>query len=92
MKAQGERMAELCVPILVDWNDIKDHLAKSDIVEVVRCKDCKYSVFEQWVDALDIYTCNRTSLTRACGDCSPTDFCSWGERKSEVETCQQETK
>lgn len=52
--------------------------------EVVRCKDCKYSVFEQWVNALEIYTCNRTSLTRACGDCSPTDFCSWGE-KDEVE-------
>lgn len=52
---------------------------------IVRCKDCKYSVFEQWVDGLDIYTCGRTSLTMACGDCNPTDFCSWGERKSEVE-------
>lgn len=56
-----------------------------EYVKVVRCKDCKYSVYEQWVDALDIYTCNRTSLTRVCGDCSPTDFCSWGERKDEVE-------
>lgn len=33
--------AKLTVPILVDWDDIKDHMAKSDIMEVVRCKDCK---------------------------------------------------
>lgn len=35
-------MAQMHVPILVDWDDIKDHMAKSDIVEVVRCKDCKH--------------------------------------------------
>jgi len=35
-------MAQLHVPILVDWDDIKNHMAKSDIVEVVRCKDCKH--------------------------------------------------
>ena len=34
--------AKLTVQILVDWNDIKDHMAKSDIVEVVRCRDCKW--------------------------------------------------
>ena len=37
-------MAELHVPILVDWDGIKDHLAKSDIVEVIRCRDCKYAL------------------------------------------------
>lgn len=35
-------MAQMHIPILVDWDDIKDHMAKSDIVEVVRCKDCKH--------------------------------------------------
>ena len=35
-------MAQMHIPILVDWDDIKDHMAKSDIVEVVRCEDCKY--------------------------------------------------
>ena len=35
-------MAQMHVPILVDWDDIKDHMAKSDIVEVVRCKDCEH--------------------------------------------------
>ena len=40
-------MAKLTVPILVNWNDIKDHMAKSDIVEVVRCKYCKHKEREQ---------------------------------------------
>lgn len=35
-------MAQMHIPILIDWDDIKDHMAKSDIVEVVRCKDCKH--------------------------------------------------
>ena len=35
-------MAQIHVPILVNWDDIKDYMAKSDIVEVVRCKDCKF--------------------------------------------------
>lgn len=35
-------IAKLAVPVWVDWNDIKDHMAKLDIVEVVRCKDCVY--------------------------------------------------
>lgn len=35
-------MAQLHVPILVNWNDIKNHMEKHDIVEVVRCKECKH--------------------------------------------------
>ena len=34
--------AKLTVPILVDWNDIEAYMAQHDIVEVVRCKDCKW--------------------------------------------------
>ena len=63
-------MAELRVPILVDWKDIKDHMAKSDIVEVVRCHDCKW-----WRDT--DHTCGEW------GGASPRiadDFCSRGER------------
>lgn len=51
------------------------------IKDLVQCKDCKYSVYEQWVDALDIYTCYRTSSAMANEHCRATDFCSWGERK-----------
>ena len=37
-------MAKLHVPILVDWDDIKDLMAIYDIVEVVRCQHCTYAV------------------------------------------------
>lgn len=39
-------MAQLHVPILVDWDDIKDYMARSDVVEVVRCKDCKHKYLD----------------------------------------------
>lgn len=68
-------MAQLHVPILVDWDDIKDHMAKSDIVEVVRCKDCEfYTEEERW--------CRRLGL---CGAFDPNGYCSHAER-SEDET------
>lgn len=31
------------IPILVEWELIKDYMALHDIVPVIRCKDCKYS-------------------------------------------------
>ena len=34
-------MAKNSIQILVDWESIKDYMAKSDIVEIVRCKHCK---------------------------------------------------
>lgn len=35
-------MAELTVPIVVDWEKIKSYLDQHDFVEVVRCKDCRH--------------------------------------------------
>ena len=32
---------KLTVPILLEWNDIKAYMEQHDIVEIVRCKDCK---------------------------------------------------
>ncbi len=34
-------MARISIPIVVDWEEIKNYLAQNDVVEVVRCKDCK---------------------------------------------------
>ena len=49
----------------------------ADVVEVVRCKDCKWCLVENW-DGEILYGCD-------CGagmnDISPDDFCSYGERK-----------
>lgn len=33
---------KLTVPIILEWKDIEAYMAQHDIVEVVRCKDCKY--------------------------------------------------
>jgi len=34
--------AKLKVPILLEWKDIEAYMGQYDIVEVVRCKDCKH--------------------------------------------------
>ena len=41
---KGETMAttNLTVPIILNWKDIEAYMAQNDIVEVVRCKDCKH--------------------------------------------------
>ena len=64
-------MAQMHIPILVDWDDIKDHMAKSDIVEVVRCKDCKH-LFED----------NKCPL-RTWWTHTEDDFCSYAERRAD---------
>ena len=54
-----------------------------DVVEVVRCADCKYLQCNMRQDGslpkgVDEYECRHW-----CGSCDPTDFCSHGERKEE---------
>lgn len=51
----------------------------SDIVEVVRCKDCKFSKKGNVVLGVSDYECLKTGIT--CLDAD--DFCSYGERKKE---------
>lgn len=49
-------------------------LPAADVVEVVRCKDCKHLMFS------DCYgECSKAYL----GIVSPWDFCSYGERKEQ---------
>ena len=50
----------------------EDAVRDSDVVEVVRCKDCKYWQHEEDVD----FVC-----TRHYGYRTSMDFCSYGERK-----------
>lgn len=49
----------------------------ADVVEVVRCKDCKYNAFKQPNDTIH---CHRDFV---CVFRKPTDFCSYGERKEQ---------
>ena len=48
-------------------------LPNADAVEVVRCKDCKYSSF--------IKSCSKYECSKGCGALKfSNDFCSYGER------------
>lgn len=42
--------AKLKVPILLEWKDIEAYMGQYDIVEVVRCKDCKHNPSETWFE------------------------------------------
>lgn len=61
--------ANLTVPIIIDWKAIEEYLAQHDIVEVVRCKDCKHR---------DGSACDYSAVwVRKNG------FCQWGERRED---------
>ena len=72
-------MAKMSIPILVDWESIKDHMAKSDIVEVIRCKNCKYFTKDTIAGVTIPGTeyCIFTMNNRIEGN----DFCSRAKRK-----------
>jgi hypothetical protein len=50
-----------------------------DVVEVVRCKDCANC---RYVDAADIYRCDRRGYYSE--EVKPSDYCSRGERKEQT--------
>ena len=51
-------------------------VGKPDLVEVVRCKDCKHWIY--WADQ------KRCSCIKHHIQSNSYDFCSYGERKKEV--------
>lgn len=65
-------MAKLTIPIVVDWDGIKDRIKNSDLVEVVRCKDCKHYRDSFPYDTCDVFDAKATDAE---------DYCSYGERK-----------
>lgn len=73
-------MAELKVPILVDWDSIKDRLAEGNIVEVVRCEKCIY-----WGEKA--YPSTLSSVLHPCRwwpiSTTPLDYCGHGKRRAE---------
>ena len=50
---------------------------KADVVEVVRCKDCRWYLTANW-DGTILYGCD---CTEGLKDVEPNGFCSYGERK-----------
>lgn len=49
----------------------------ADVVEVVRCKDCRYSREQDKVFGITDYKCSKHNVSCL----SPYDFCSYGERR-----------
>lgn len=66
--------SKLKVPILLEWEDIKAYMELYDIVEVVRCKDCRH--WEQDVIFVEGWCrCRRQG--------NPEWFCADGERRED---------
>lgn len=54
---------------------IAKHLSKNDVVQVVKCKNCKHYIAGFCTRDIN----GRTNMFRMCED----DFCSYGERKAD---------
>lgn len=52
----------------------------ADVVEVVRCKDCKYAYINSFSAASGIVLCSSGAKVM-----QQDDFCSYGERKDEAD-------
>lgn len=64
-------------------NRLVRNITAADVVEVVRCKDCKY--VKMLVDIIGephLFCCNGRSINRMKVEFD--DYCSCGERKEEV--------
>lgn len=62
---------------------IADHLLANGVIEVVRCKDCKY--YKDWADGS--ITCSLWTVDWDVAT-EPNAFCSYGERGEGNETIQ----
>ena len=52
----------------------------ADVVEVVRCRDCKWCDVENWGGEI-LYGCD---CSAGLNDVEPDGFCSYGERKNDT--------
>lgn len=59
---------------LVSLKEVLDDTPTADVVEVVRCKDCRMA--EEYLMVDGWYYCNNNELSH-----KPNHFCSYGERK-----------
>ena len=68
-----------CAMVTIQTMDaLFDILNSSDVVEVVRCKDCKYGEVDD-ADFPDQYFCNQNG----CDWNEGNHFCSYGEREEQ---------
>lgn len=66
-------------------NEVKHHVPSADVVEVVRCKDCK-----RWRSECQLLDVVHDCLVAPCDfnsrDSFENDYCSYGERKDGEKT------
>ena len=62
-----------------------DEVEDADVVEVVRCKDCKYYETDIW-DGEILCGCGNSS---GLNDDKPDGYCCYGERRKENVFCQE---
>lgn len=73
---------------LVSLSAVRSAIAQTpgeDVVEVVRCKDCKFFEKDDEFDMTGFCTCERITKNYG-GEIYPyeNDFCSYGERKEQA--------
>ena len=65
---------------------VEDSIVEEDVVEVVRCKDCKYFSEDQYGCVCNLHSEKETEDYPAFEvQVLPNDFCSGGERKDNAE-------
>ena len=81
--AKGESVmakATISVPVSIDLSTIQRWMESSDIVEVVRCKDCRFYSPRLWEGDTACCINVQDGLISFPGE---SDYCSSGERKGE---------
>ena len=82
--AVGEQIKEILLPISLTLNDIVQRKIEEaptvDAVEVVRCKNCKWSTKNTMSKVVPLF-CELEENAVFCDD-----YCSYGERKENNET------
>ena len=76
IKYEQWSVGPLCAPLMIVRKKTIDSIPAADVVEVVRCKDCKH-----WHEDDDIGHCDNPDGLDNYAE--PNDFCSYGERKND---------
>ncbi len=60
----------------LDIDELIERQPTADVVEVVRCKDCKHSIVNEFHQNKPLICC----LTKMCGTVDPNWYCAGGEK------------
>lgn len=81
IKYEQWAVGPLCEPLMVVRKKTVDSIPPADVVEVVRCKDCKYRSGLNGRAPFMFYIC--TCAEGLAGAVRENNFCSYGERRAD---------